>query len=413
MASPTILSPCSSGRRSSDYNSPEFEFCMLRNPSFPQPTLLSADELFVDGVLLPLHLLPPYHHHPPDDPHPQPPNPQSTTPNPDPPPNPELATRSDLSIDPPGSSATALTASKRWKALFKKSDRKIKEKKKEIKAGTGGATSAELNINLWPFSRSRSAGNGGTRPKMVAGTAATRKVSSAPCSRSNSAGESKSKKWPNSPNRGGVHLGRSSPVWQVRRGGSGGMSSDRVGVRNVEKGVRKDGNENRRKKSSSASTASAGGGGGDGSGGAKARTLNLNVPMCIGYRQHLSCRSGVSAEGGGGSGSHGGGGSSPDDGGRGDPVLNLYYDNMLFAQIDAVYSALASLGFKKVPLQISETGWPSKGDEDEARANLDNGDLIKSRTEALLKKTKAAVSSKPIVMRAEYAHCPAGIFDIK
>ncbi|KAA8523913.1 hypothetical protein F0562_010336 [Nyssa sinensis] len=33
-------------------------------------------------------------------------------------------------------------------------------------------------------------------------------------------------------------------------------------------------------------------------------------------------------------------------------------------------------------------------------------DVIKSRTEALLKKTKAAVSSKPIVMRAEYAHCP-------
>ncbi|KAK6946709.1 Dynamin, N-terminal [Dillenia turbinata] len=33
-------------------------------------------------------------------------------------------------------------------------------------------------------------------------------------------------------------------------------------------------------------------------------------------------------------------------------------------------------------------------------------DLIRSRTEALLKKTKTAVSSKPIVMRAEYAHCP-------
>ena len=33
-------------------------------------------------------------------------------------------------------------------------------------------------------------------------------------------------------------------------------------------------------------------------------------------------------------------------------------------------------------------------------------DLIKSRTDALLKKTKTAVSSKPIVMRAEYAHCP-------
>ena len=33
-------------------------------------------------------------------------------------------------------------------------------------------------------------------------------------------------------------------------------------------------------------------------------------------------------------------------------------------------------------------------------------DIIKSRTEALLKITKTAVSSKPIVMRAEYAHCP-------
>ncbi|KAK9078242.1 hypothetical protein SSX86_002299 [Deinandra increscens subsp. villosa] len=33
-------------------------------------------------------------------------------------------------------------------------------------------------------------------------------------------------------------------------------------------------------------------------------------------------------------------------------------------------------------------------------------DTIKSRTDALLEKTKTAVSSKPIVMRAEYAHCP-------
>ncbi|KAL0301188.1 UNVERIFIED_CONTAM: Dynamin-related protein 5A [Sesamum radiatum] len=33
-------------------------------------------------------------------------------------------------------------------------------------------------------------------------------------------------------------------------------------------------------------------------------------------------------------------------------------------------------------------------------------DYIKLRTEALLRKTKTAVSSKPIVMRAEYAHCP-------
>lgn len=47
-----------------------------------------------------------------------------------------------------------------------------------------------------------------------------------------------------------------------------------------------------------------------------------------------------------------------------DPGSNLHYDNMLFAQIDAVYYALAAVGYKKLPVHISETGWPSKGDED-------------------------------------------------
>ncbi|PRQ16741.1 putative glucan endo-1,3-beta-D-glucosidase [Rosa chinensis] len=65
-----------------------------------------------------------------------------------------------------------------------------------------------------------------------------------------------------------------------------------------------------------------------------------------------------------------------------DPATNLHYDNMLFAQIDAVYAALASLGYKKLPVHISETGWPSKGDEDEAGATPENakkynGNLIK------------------------------------
>ncbi|XP_020222191.1 glucan endo-1,3-beta-glucosidase 11 [Cajanus cajan] len=65
-----------------------------------------------------------------------------------------------------------------------------------------------------------------------------------------------------------------------------------------------------------------------------------------------------------------------------DPTTSLHYDNMLFAQIDAVYSALDSLGYGKLPVHISETGWPSKGDQDEAGATLDNakkynGNLIK------------------------------------
>ncbi|XP_023520499.1 glucan endo-1,3-beta-glucosidase 11-like [Cucurbita pepo subsp. pepo] len=65
-----------------------------------------------------------------------------------------------------------------------------------------------------------------------------------------------------------------------------------------------------------------------------------------------------------------------------DPGSNLRYDNMLFAQIDAVYSALDAVGYKKLPVHISETGWPSKGDDDEAGATPENakkynGNLLK------------------------------------
>ncbi|CAJ1962572.1 unnamed protein product [Sphenostylis stenocarpa] len=265
----TLLSP-----NRTNCNSPEFEFWMLRNPSFPQPNLLSADELFVDGVLLPLHLLPnkpqpspkastftpPIHEH----------DPELASP-PDPEPSPSILTE-------PTSSSSSSSTSKRWRDIFRKSDKKNSEnneekekgKKRERKSGTA-TTSAELNINIWPFSRSRSAGNAGTRPKLFAGTPVTRKVNSAPCSRSNSAGESKSRKWPSSPGRAGVHVGRSSPVWQVRRKNPDPPKSRRSKV--------------------------AGGGG-------TARVLNLNVPMCIGYRPNLSCRSdensAVGVSGGGG-----------------------------------------------------------------------------------------------------------------
>ncbi|XP_076957942.1 glucan endo-1,3-beta-glucosidase 11-like [Bidens hawaiensis] len=65
-----------------------------------------------------------------------------------------------------------------------------------------------------------------------------------------------------------------------------------------------------------------------------------------------------------------------------DPANNLHYDNMLFAQIDAVYAALDRVGYKKMPVQISETGWPSKGDENEIGASPENarkynGNLLK------------------------------------
>jgi exo-beta-1,3-glucanase (GH17 family) len=51
---------------------------------------------------------------------------------------------------------------------------------------------------------------------------------------------------------------------------------------------------------------------------------------------------------------------------------NLVYDNMLYAQIDAVYAAMKVMGHTDIPVKISETGWPSKGDEDEVGATVQN-----------------------------------------
>ncbi|GER56300.1 cytochrome b6 [Striga asiatica] len=295
---PLILSPCSSGRRSScDSKSPEFEFWMVRNRiNFPQPDLLSADELFSDGFILPLRPLDLLND-------PPPPQAEAATEDcegtgPDRAPEPEPLAVSEL----PGSS-------KRWGSIFHKirdkrgldsspagggggEDRSTKEKdliggvkekrrdQKKVSAGGGGGgvvAAAELNINIWPFSRSRSAGNGGNRPR----SAANRKVSSAPCSRSNSTGESKLRKWPpNSPSRGGgVHLGRSSPVLQIRRGGAGRRAEAYLGGEGGGKG---EGSEGRRKVKAPPSR---------GRGVSRGRVLSLNVPMCIGYRHNLSCKS--------------------------------------------------------------------------------------------------------------------------
>ncbi|VAH65949.1 unnamed protein product [Triticum turgidum subsp. durum] len=50
----------------------------------------------------------------------------------------------------------------------------------------------------------------------------------------------------------------------------------------------------------------------------------------------------------------------------------LVYDNMLYAQIDAVYAAMKAMGHTDIGVRVSETGWPSKGDEDEVGATAQN-----------------------------------------
>ncbi|KAG1331444.1 translation initiation factor IF-2-like [Cocos nucifera] len=262
-------------RRSSDSSSPEFEFWVVGNPSHPQQELLTADELFVDGVLLPLHLLSVVHSEPEPRPEPEPePEPAETPPEP-----------SQASI-----SSSPSSGSKRWKDIFKVGEKKGEEKegqRRERRSGGGGA--AELNINIWPFSRSRSAGNGASAGRRRASAMAGRKASSAPCSRSNSRGESSkpsaaaaagsggsTKRWAASPGRaglsGGVHLGRTSPVWQIRRGEKRIEPAAGRGLERANQGDKVTGSKK---------------GSGLGGGG---RVLNLNVNTCIGYRNQVSCR---------------------------------------------------------------------------------------------------------------------------
>ena len=71
-----------------------------------------------------------------------------------------------------------------------------------------------------------------------------------------------------------------------------------------------------------------------------------------------------------------------------DPTTKLLYDNMLFAQIDAVYSAITLLGYKGISICESETGWPSKGDADEVGATLDNAAMYNSNLMKMVAENK-------------------------
>ncbi|EXC29348.1 Glucan endo-1,3-beta-glucosidase 11 [Morus notabilis] len=55
-----------------------------------------------------------------------------------------------------------------------------------------------------------------------------------------------------------------------------------------------------------------------------------------------------------------------------DPYTKLHYDNMLYAQVDAVIFAIARLGYSGIEVGVSETGWPSKGDANEVGATVEN-----------------------------------------
>ncbi|XP_047052983.1 papilin-like [Lolium rigidum] len=288
-----VLEPASpppeSGRSSpSPTASPEFEFWMVgKNPgSFPSPALLTADELFSGGIVLPLHTF------------------QAPCPNTDEEADEDAEDEGEEGADdvkdkepcegegefpaqPLAESCSVAppdlpTVTFKWKDIFKATgeskDRGGKKNERRVSSVSG--SSELININIWPFSRSRSAGHSGSNTGAgaiskakasnpsasnttcaVAATAsapassaapAGRKVSSAPCSRSNSRGETSGPAAPTvaiavaaekaaaqaagavpatsmlrrwvpggqgraGPTANGIRLGRASPVWQLRR----------------------------------------------------------------------------------------------------------------------------------------------------------------------------------------------------
>ncbi|PSS02547.1 Glucan endo-1,3-beta-glucosidase [Actinidia chinensis var. chinensis] len=58
-----------------------------------------------------------------------------------------------------------------------------------------------------------------------------------------------------------------------------------------------------------------------------------------------------------------------------DPYTKFHYDNMLYAQVDAVIFSMARMGFGGLEVRVSETGWPSKGDENEVGATVENASI--------------------------------------
>ncbi|KAF5748037.1 glucan endo-1 3-beta-glucosidase 3 [Tripterygium wilfordii] len=56
----------------------------------------------------------------------------------------------------------------------------------------------------------------------------------------------------------------------------------------------------------------------------------------------------------------------------------LHYTNVFDAIVDAAYFAMSYLNFTNVPIVVTESGWPSKGDSSESDATVDNANTYNS-----------------------------------
>ncbi|PNT55445.1 hypothetical protein POPTR_001G192200v4 [Populus trichocarpa] len=83
-----------------------------------------------------------------------------------------------------------------------------------------------------------------------------------------------------------------------------------------------------------------------------------------------------------------------------DAKTNLHYDNMFEAQVDAAYAALDKAGFPKMEVIVSETGWASRGDDNEAGASLENARTYNRNLRKRLAKKKGTPYRPKFVAKA-------------
>ncbi|KMT00668.1 hypothetical protein BVRB_9g219580 [Beta vulgaris subsp. vulgaris] len=83
-----------------------------------------------------------------------------------------------------------------------------------------------------------------------------------------------------------------------------------------------------------------------------------------------------------------------------DSKTKLHYDNMFMAQIDAAYAALEKVGFGKMEVIVSETGWASKGDPNENGATVKNAKTYNGNLKKLLYKKKGTPYRPHIPIKA-------------
>ncbi|KAF5466749.1 hypothetical protein F2P56_016649 [Juglans regia] len=83
-----------------------------------------------------------------------------------------------------------------------------------------------------------------------------------------------------------------------------------------------------------------------------------------------------------------------------DAKTKLHYSNMFDAQVDAAYAALEKVGFHKMEVIVSETGWASRGDDNEAGATLDNARTYNYNLRKKLAKKKGTPYRPKIAVKA-------------